>query len=67
MKLMMYIGNDFIEAINLDINRISKPGYVGQFKRTLKIEYRNLIEERNNKPDFLVVPPDETQKKIRLN
>ncbi|HQV54829.1 MAG: hypothetical protein IPN82_06370 [Chitinophagaceae bacterium] len=67
MKLMMYIGNDFIEAINLDINRISKPGYVGQFKRTLKIKYRNLIEERNNKPDFLVVPPDETQKKIRLN
>ena len=64
---MMYIGNDFIEAINLDINRISKPGYVGQFKRTLKIKYRNLIEERNNKPDFLVVPPDETQKKIRLN
>ena len=67
MKLIMYIGNDFIEAINLDINRISKPGYVGQFKRTLKIKYRNLIEERNNKPDFLVVPPDETQKKIRLN
>ena len=67
MKLMMYIGNDFIEAINLDINRISKPGYVGQFKSTLKIKYRNLIEERNNKPDFLVVPPDETQKKIRLN
>ena len=67
MKLMMYIGNDFIEAINLDINRISKPGYVGQFKRNLKIKYRNLIEERNNKPDFLVVPPDETQKKIRLN
>mgnify|MGYP003521311897 FL=1 len=67
MKLMMYIGNDFIEAINLDINRISKPGYVGQFKRTLKIKYRNLIIESNNKPDFLVVPPDETQKKIRLN
>ena len=67
MKLMMYIGNDFIEAINLAINRTSKPGYVGQFKRTLKIKYRNLIEERNNKPDFLVVPPDETQKKIRLN
>ncbi|MBP8115980.1 MAG: hypothetical protein KAY50_11545 [Chitinophagaceae bacterium] len=67
MKLIMYIGNDFIEAINLDINRISKPGYVGQFKRTLKIKYRNLIIESNNKPDFLVVPPDETQKKIRLN
>ena len=67
MKLIMYIGNDFIEAINLDINRISKPGYVGQFKRTLKIKYRNLIIERNNQPDFLAVPPDETQKKIRLN
>ncbi len=67
MKLMMYIGNDFIEAINLDITRISKPGYVGQFKRNLKIKYRNLIEEKNNKPDFLVVPPVEKEMQNRLN
>ncbi len=57
MKLMMYIGNDLIEAINLDIERISKPGYLGQFKRNLKAKHRELIEEKNDKPDFLVVPP----------
>ncbi|MEO5947022.1 MAG: hypothetical protein ABIP79_09410 [Chitinophagaceae bacterium] len=61
MKLMMYIGNDFIEAINLDIERISKPGYVGQFKRNLKIKHKELIEEKNDKLDFLVVPPAKTK------
>ncbi|MBP9102744.1 MAG: hypothetical protein KBF82_02680 [Chitinophagaceae bacterium] len=67
MKLMMYIGNDFIEAINLDMNRISKPGYLGQFKRNLKSKHRELIEEKNNKPDFLVVPPPETEKPSKFN
>ncbi len=63
MKLMMYIGNDLIEAINLDIERISKPGYLGQFKRNLKVKHRELIEEKNDKPDFLVVPPAKTKSK----
>jgi len=55
MKLVMYIGNDLIESINVDTNRISKPGYLGQFKRTLKLKYRELIQQKNEKLDFLVV------------
>lgn len=63
MKLIMYIGNDFVEAINLDMERISKPGYLGQFKRSLKLKHKNLINEKNDKLDFLVVPPVKTNSK----
>ena len=55
MKLMMYIGNDLIEAVPLETDRISKPGYLGQFKRTLKLKYNDLIQQYAEKPDFLVV------------
>ena len=57
MQLMMYIGNDLIEAVPLDLDRISKPGYLGQFKRTLKAKYNDLILQHAEKPDFLVVNP----------
>lgn len=55
MKLMMYIGNELVEAVNLDTECISKPGYLGKFKRTLKLKYKNLIIQKNDTPDFLVV------------
>ncbi len=54
MKLMMYIGNDLIEAIQLDDNKIRIPGYVGHFKRFLKMKYRELINQQSDPPDFLV-------------
>lgn len=54
MQLMMYIGNDLIEAIPLENEKIPKPGYVGQFKRNLKIKYRELIRKYSNPPEFLV-------------
>ena len=60
MKLMMYIGNDLIEAISLEEARIPKPGYVGQFKRNLKIKHRDLIQQNSkNPPEFLVVNPEQ--------
>ena len=55
MQLMMYIGNDHIESVKLDPERISKPGYLGTFKRNLKIKYRELIMEHGSPADFLVV------------
>lgn len=55
MKLMMYIGTDLIESVPLEIERISKPGYVGQFKRTLKSKYGKLIRQQAMTPDFLIV------------
>ena len=54
MQLMMYIGDDLIEAIPLEVARIPKPGYVGQFKRNLKIKYRDLIKKCKTPPDFMV-------------
>ena len=57
MQLMMYIGNDLIEAIHLDDERVPVPGYLGSFKRMLKQKYRELILESSIAPDFLVIPP----------
>jgi hypothetical protein len=57
MNLMMYIGNDLIESITLDDDRISKPGYVGSIKRCLKIKYSELIQQYEERPEFLVINP----------
>ena len=57
MQLMMYIGNDLIEAIPLEDEKIQKPGYVGQFKRRLKTKYDELIRQYSNPPEFLVINP----------
>ncbi len=50
----MYLGNDLIEAIQLEMDKIRIPGYVGHFKRDLKIKYRELISQHADPPDFLV-------------
>ena len=55
MKLMMYIGNDLIEAVPLELEKIPKPGYVGSFKRNLKLKYKDLIRKFQDPPEFLVV------------
>jgi hypothetical protein len=57
MQLMMYIGNDLIESVQLDNERISKPGYLGNFKRHLKEKYSELILQHTEKPEFLVIEP----------
>ena len=57
MKLMMYIGNDLIEAVQLDDKKIPKPGYLGSFKRNLKLKYQELIQQFPEPPEFLVVNP----------
>ena len=63
MQLMMYIGNDLIESVNLDNARISKPGYVGSFKRCLKQKYRELIQQFPDPPEFLIVEPIKSETK----
>ena len=57
MQLMMYIGNDLIESVPLDLERISKPGYLGNFKRSLKEKYNELIQQCPEKPEFLIIDP----------
>jgi len=57
MQLMMYIGNDLIESVPLIDQNIRIPGYLGQFKRTLKRKHQELINQYANPPEFLVVNP----------
>jgi hypothetical protein len=57
MQLMMYIGNDLIEAVPLNLHDIPKPGYLGSFKRNLKLKYRELIQQFPEPPEFLVIEP----------
>ena len=57
MKLMMYIGNDLIESVPLEQKDIPRPGYVGSFKRALKMKYNELIQQYPEPPEFLVIEP----------
>jgi hypothetical protein len=54
----MYIGNDLIESVPLDDERISKPGYLGNFKRFLKVKYQEMIQQVPERPEFLVIEPN---------
>jgi hypothetical protein len=58
MKLMMYIGNDLIEAVPVNLQDLRMPGYLGKFKRTLKLKYRELLQCSAEPPEFLVVNTD---------
>ena len=58
MQLMMYIGNDLIEAVPLNVKDLQVPGYLGKFKRNLKVKYNQLVQETGKTPEFLVFNPD---------
>jgi hypothetical protein len=55
MQLMMYIGNDLIESIPVDVTRLSVPGYLGGYKRQLKQRHQALLKESAQQPEFLVI------------
>ena len=57
MQLMMYLGNDLIESIPLHKEALRQPGYLGKFKRNLKLKYSDLISQSPQPPDFLVIEP----------
>lgn len=63
----MYIGNDLIEAVPLDLEKIPKPGYVGSFKRNLKLKYKELIQEYAEPPEFLIVAPSPAKTPVENN
>jgi hypothetical protein len=58
MNLMMYVGNDLIESIPLEKGRISKPGYLGHYKRVLKEKHKALLSQVPEPPEFLVIDPN---------
>ncbi len=55
MQLMMYLGNDLIDSVTVNMYDLSKPGYLGRFKRQLKQRHDDLIIETNQRPEFLVI------------
>ena len=55
MQLMMYLGNDLIDSVTVNMYDLSKPGYLGKFKRQLKQRHFDLIQEANEQPEFLVM------------
>jgi hypothetical protein len=63
---MMYIGNDLIEAVPLQKEGLRTPGYLGKFKRNLKMKYSELISHSPQPPDFLVVEPNPIIPKVNI-
>ncbi len=63
MQLMMFIGNDLIEAVPINQENLPKPGYLGSFKRNLKLKYRELIMQYSEPPEFLVAEVETKQSK----
>ena len=54
MRLMMYLGNDLLDAIPIQRESLRQPGYLGKFKRFLKQKYESLIQQYGDSPEFLV-------------
>ena len=55
MKLVMYLGNDFIAAVPLNTKKITQPGYVGALKRELLEKNADVLIHTAQEPDFLVM------------
>jgi len=56
MKIMMYLENDFIDALPICPQSVSLPGYIGKMKKQLEEKYISLIKRAGIEPEFLVVP-----------
>ena len=54
MRLAMYVGNDFIAAVQADPRCLSLPGYVGTLKRRLISENQETLLHATADPVFLV-------------
>ena len=66
MKLMMFLGNDLIEAVPINVQDLRIPGYLGKFKRTLKIKYKELLDMAAAPPEFLVIDPSVPQQTAQV-
>jgi hypothetical protein len=56
MNLLMYVGDELVESVPLEKEMISKPGYLGNFKRRLQNKYRE-VSPNAPKPQFFVANP----------
>lgn len=56
----MFVGNDLIESVPINPPDLKIPGYLGKFKRTLKLKYAELLQMASEAPEFLVSDPEIT-------
>ena len=66
MKLMMYLGNDLVEAVPINVQDLRIPGYLGKFKRNLKVKYREMLQMAPEPPEFLVIDPSIAQQTTQV-
>lgn len=55
MKLVMYLGDDFIAAVPLNKEKLSQPGYLGTLKRELLQKNADILVHASQEPDFLLL------------
>ena len=65
----MYLGNDLIEAVPVNVLDLRVPGYLGKFKRSLKLKYQQLLQQASEPPEFLVIDPSIPQQtaQVKIN
>ncbi len=59
MKLVMYIGNDCLDTVPLDSNRIPEPGYIGSLAKSLRQKHAVYTMYFETEPEFFIVPTAE--------
>ena len=66
---MMYLGNDLIESVPVNVLDLRVPGYLGKFKRNLKLKYQQLLQQASEPPEFLVIDPSVPQQtaQVKIN
>lgn len=55
MELIMYIGLDMVDAVPLNTDKITEPGYVGSLKRELIQKHEDQLQFLSTEPEFLIV------------
>jgi hypothetical protein len=67
MKLMMYLGNDLVESLPVNVKELSVPGYLGRLKRQLRQKHSDLVKQTGLQPEYLVIPIPEPTAGVRIN
>lgn len=55
MKLIMYLNNQLIDAVPLNLVAITWPGYIGRIKRELESKHKDLLKTSPKLPDYFVI------------
>jgi hypothetical protein len=55
MELKMYLNNQLIDYMPLNLMEITLPGYVGRIKRKLENKHAQLIKSSAEIPEYFVV------------